>query len=99
MTAMPMMPMLEAKVVRRALPILVFKLLNESLRAVIKLMLVFLRLKLSGFGASWYGSLSDTTLPSWKRMILSAYLSAMRELWVTTTTRRSLATSLMRSMI
>ena len=61
---MPMMPMLEAKAVRKVRPFLVRMLLHERFRAVRKRILVFFRWKPSGLGRSWCGCVSEMICPS-----------------------------------
>ena len=96
---MPMMPMLDAKLVRKVRPFFVRRLLNESESAVKKLILVFFREKPSGRSTASQGLLSAVMRPSAKRMMRSAYFSASAGLCVTMMTSRLAESDLISSII
>ena len=68
-SAMPMMPMLPAKAVKKVRPFFVIRLLSDSDSAVPKLIEVLLLLPAAGFSStvSSYGALSSTISPSFSR--------------------------------
>ena len=94
---MPMMPMEPANAVSRVRVFLVSRLLKLSARAVSGDMEERPRFLCTGgtraesSGAN--GAVSDWITPSRRRTMRVAYCSASSGLWVTMTTRRSLATS------
>ena len=102
MSAMPMMPMDPASATRMVRAFFVHRLLNESASAVpndMEALPMFLwTAGLSPDVSGSNGSVSSSMMPSFKRTMRVAYFSASSALWVTITTRRSLATSFSRSM-
>ena len=99
---MPMMPMEPANAVSRVRAFLVSRLLKLRERAVSKDMEEWPKFLCTG-GASTAssgrkGAVSDWMMPSRRRTMRVAYRSASSGLWVTMTTRRSLATSFSSSM-
>ncbi len=99
---MPMMPMDPAKAVMSVRPFFVMRLLNDSASAVsgpIEVRRTFLVDSRISSAVGSKGSVSDRMTPSARLTMRVAYCSASSGLWVTMTTRRSLAISVSRSMI
>ena len=95
-----MMPIEQAIAVNAVRPFFVRTLEKELFNAVKKDIELFLFcIEPVGVGAFSVeiGRLSETTSPSFMRMMRSAYCSASSSLWVTMMTRRSLPISLIRS--
>ena len=98
---MPMMPMDPANAVSSVRAFFVFRLLKLKERAVRKDMEAFPMFLCSGGAISsriTYSSLSEMIFPSFRFTMRVAYSCASSGLWVTITTRRSLATSFNSSM-
>ena len=99
---MPMMPMDPAKEVRRVRAFLVRRLLKLKDRAVRKDMEAFPMFRCSGSSRAVSsiskGLLSERILPSRRLTMRVEYACASSGLWVTMTTRRSLATCFRRSI-
>ena len=102
-SAMPMMPIDPANEVRSVRAFLVFRLLKLSASEVANdidaLPIVLCTAGLALASSISNGAESERITPSRRLTMRVAYCSASSGLWVTMTTRRSLATSLSRFMI
>ena len=102
-SAMPMMPIEPANEVSRVRAFLVFRLLKLNASDVTNDIdarpIVLCTAGCSAVSSTTNGSESERITPSRRLTMRVAYCSASSGLWVTMTTRRSLATSLSRFMI
>ena len=100
MSAIPIMPMEPAKLVKKVRAFFVIKLFSDRESAVKKDMEVFFAFSgKAGSSRESNGWVSSVILPSFRRMIRLAYWSASSGLCVTIMTSLSLETSFRRSMI
>ena len=98
-TAILIIPILEAKAVKKVRPFFVRILLKDKRRAVAKDIFVRLNSKSAPFSPSICGLESDFTFPSETSIIRLAYSWANSGLWVTIITNFSLERPLISSII